>query len=76
MAGCLQANAQIVSFNAGTVSLKEAFQKIEASSKYRIAYNGTKLDVSKKVELNQKNTEILDVLGQILSGTGYSYSLK
>ena len=76
MAGCLQANAQRVSFNAGTVSLKEAFQKIEASSKYKIAYNVTKLDVNKNVELNQKNTEVLDVLGQILSGTGYSYSLK
>lgn len=76
LAGCLQAHAQRVSFNAGRVSLKEAFQKIEASSKYKIAYNGTKLDVNKKVILNQKNTEVLDVLNQILSGTGYSYTLK
>lgn len=76
LAGCLQVHAQRVSFNAGRVSLKEAFQKIEASSKYKIAYNGTKLDVNKKVILNQKNTEVLDVLNQILSGTGYSYTLK
>lgn len=54
IAGCLQVNAQKVSFNEGTVSLKEAFQKIEASSKYKIAYNGTQLDVSKRVQLNQK----------------------
>lgn len=51
IAGCLQINAQKVSFNEGTVSLKEAFQKIEASSKYKIAYNGTQLDVNKKSSL-------------------------
>lgn len=76
IAGCLQINAQKVSFNEGTVSLKEAFQKIEASSKYKIAYNGTQLDVNKRVELNQKNVEVLDVLSQVLSGTGYTYSVK
>ena len=76
IAGCLQINAQKVSFNEGTVSLKEAFQKIEASSKYKIAYNGTQLDVSKRVQLNQKNVEVLDVLSQILADTGYTYSIK
>ena len=76
IAGCLQINAQKVSFNEGTVSLKEAFQKIEASSKYKIAYNGTQLDVNKKVELNQNNVEVLDVLSQVLAGTGYTYSVK
>ena len=70
IAGCLQINAQKVSFSEGTVSLKEAFQKIEASSKYKIAYNGTQLDVNKKVVLNQKNVEVLDVLSQVLAGTG------
>lgn len=76
IAGCLQINAQKVSFSEGTVSLKEAFQKIEASSKYKIAYNGTQLDVNKKVVLNQKNAEVLDVLSQVLAGTGYTYSVK
>ena len=76
IAGCLQINAQKVSFSEGTVSLKEAFQKIEASSKYKIAYNGTQLDVNKKVVLNQKNVEVLDVLSQVLAGTGYTYSVK
>ena len=76
IAGYLQINAQKVSFNEGTVSLKEAFQKIEASSKYKIAYNGTQLDVSKRVQLNQKNVEVLDVLKQILADTGYTYSIK
>lgn len=62
MAGCLQVHAQKVSFHEGSVSLKEAFRKIEASSAYKIAYNGTQLDVSKKVELNQKDKEVLNGL--------------
>ena len=41
MAGCLEAQAQKVSFNAGSVTLKVAFQKIEAVSAYKIAYNGS-----------------------------------
>lgn len=74
--GCLQLNAQKVSFNDGVVSLREAFQKIEAASKYKIAYNGTQLDVSRQVELNQQDTEVLDVLNQVLAETGYTYSVK
>lgn len=76
VAGCLQLNAQKVSFNDGVVSLKEAFQKIEAASKYKIAYNGTQLDVNQQVELNQQDTEVLDVLSQVLAETGYTYSVK
>ena len=76
MAGCLEAQAQKVSFNAGSVTLKVAFQKIEAVSAYKIAYNGSQLDVNRKVMLNQQNKEVLDVLTQILSGTGFTYSVK
>ena len=76
MAGCLEAQAQKVSFNAGSVTLKVAFQKIEAVSAYKIAYNGSQLDVNRKVVLNQQNKEVLDVLTQILSGTGFTYSVK
>lgn len=76
VAGSLQLNAQKVSFNDGVVSLREAFQKIEAASKYTIAYNGTQLDVSQQVELNQQDTEVLDVLNQVLAETGYTYSVK
>lgn len=34
------------------------------------------MDVSKRVQLNQKNVEVLDVLKQILADTGYTYSIK
>lgn len=54
LAGSLSVNAQKVTFNGERVSLKQAFQKIESVSKYKIAYNATQLDVNKIVTLNQK----------------------
>lgn len=62
-----------VTFRDGTVSLKQAFEKIEASSKYKIAYNDSHLNVSRKVSLNQKETEVLEILATILKDTGYTY---
>ena len=51
LAGSLSVNAQKVTFNGERVSLKQAFQKIESVSKYKIAYNATQLDVNKIVTL-------------------------
>ena len=73
MAGCLQLSAQKVTFKEGTVSLKQAFEKIESVSKYKIAYNDTQLDVSKKVLLDQTDKEVLQVLSDLLKGSGYTY---
>ena len=73
LAGSLQVHAQKVTFRDGTVSLKQAFEKIEASSKYKIAYNDSHLNVSRKVSLNQKETEVLEILATILKDTGYTY---
>ena len=47
LAGSLQVHAQKVTFRDGTVSLKQAFEKIEASSMYKIAYNDSHLNVSR-----------------------------
>lgn len=69
LAGSISVNAQKVSFNGEQVSLKQAFQKIESVSKYKIAYNATQLDVNKIVILNQKNVDVLKVLDAILVGT-------
>lgn len=73
VAGCIQVNAQKVTFKEDGISLKQAFEKIEASSRYKIAYNDSQLDVSKTVSLNQENKEVLQVLKELLAGTGYTY---
>lgn len=75
LAGNISVNAQKITFNGEQVSLKQAFEKIESVSKYKIAYNATLLDVNKTVTINKKNTDVLQVLNIILSGTGCTYRI-
>ena len=67
--------AQKVSFNGGQPTLKQVFEKIEQVSKYKVAYNGTGLDVSKKVTLTP-NVDVLDALTEALKGTNCTYTVK
>lgn len=76
LAGNLAVNAQKVTFNGKQVSLKQAFEQIESVSKYKIAYNTAQLDVNRKVTLNQKDTDVLQVLDQLLAGTGCTYKVN
>lgn len=76
LAGSLAVNAQKVTFHGEQVSLKQAFEKIEAVSKYKIAYNTSQLDVSKQVVLNQKDKDVLQVLTELLEGTGCTYQVN
>ena len=76
LAGSLAVNAQKVTFHGEQVSLKQAFEKIEAVSKYKIAYNTSQLDVSKQVVLNQKDKDVLQVVTELLEGTGCTYQVN
>ena len=76
LAGSLSVNAQKVSFNAERLSLKQAFEKIESVSKYKIAYNTSQLDVNKQVVLNQKNQDVLQILSDLLKGTNCVYQVN
>lgn len=76
LAGNLAVNAQKVTFNGEQVSLKQAFEQIESVSKYKIAYNTAQLDVNRKVTLNQKDTDVLQGLDQLLAGTGCTYKVN
>ena len=69
LAGSLSVNAQKVSFNGERLSLKQAFEKIESVSKYKIAYNTSQLDVNKQVVLNQSKR----LRDSILSPIFHSY---
>lgn len=75
-AGSVSVGAQNVSFNNERLTLKQAFEKIEAVSKYKIAYNASQLDVNKQVVLNQKNKSIPQVVEELLSGSGYTCEVK
>ena len=75
-AGSLSVGAQNVSFNNERLTLKQAFEKIESVSNYKIAYNASQLNVNKQVVLNQKNKSVTQVIADLLSGTGYTYEVK
>lgn len=76
LAGTLQLNAQKVTFRSETLSLEKALEKIESVSKYKIAYNESKIDVSRKVTLNYVNKDVLEIVSELLRGTGFAYKLK
>ena len=73
LVGPLSLSAQKVTFNGERLSLKQAFERIESVSKYKIAYNTQQLDVSRQIVLNQKQKDVLQVLDDLLKGTGCSY---
>ncbi|MGM9811483.1 MAG: SusC/RagA family TonB-linked outer membrane protein [Muribaculaceae bacterium] len=68
-------SAQKVSFGSEHPTLKQVFDKIEQVSKYKVAYNGTELDVSKKVTLS-KDADVLEAVRQALKDTNCTYTIK
>ncbi|MEO3194843.1 STN domain-containing protein, partial [Parabacteroides distasonis] len=75
MVRSLPIDAQKVTFHDGFISLKQAFEKLESVSTYKIAYNDSQLDVSRKVLMDQKEMEVLLALSQLLKNTGYTYKV-
>ena len=75
MVRSLPIDAQKVTFHDGFISLKQAFEKLESVSTYKIAYNDSQLDVSRKVLMDQKEMEVLLALSQLqlLKNTGTIY---
>lgn len=76
LAGNLSLQAQNLSFNNEYLTLKKAFEKIESVSNYKVAYNASKLNVNKKVLLNQKNKSVPEVMEELLKGTDYTFEIK
>lgn len=72
----LPAHAQRVSFQGERMTLKKALERLEQVSKYKFEYNASQLDVSHTVVLDQKNTEVLQIVGQLLRGTGFTYTVR
>lgn len=58
------------------ITTKQAFEQIEAQSKYTIAYNVSKFNAERKVSVNLKNKPLKDVLAAILKGSGFTYKVN
>ncbi|MDD6472388.1 MAG: SusC/RagA family TonB-linked outer membrane protein, partial [Bacteroidales bacterium] len=76
LVGNLTVQAQNVSFNNERLTLKQAFEKLESVSKYKIAYNPSQINVTRQVVLNQKNKTVQQVIEDLLKGTSYTYEVK
>lgn len=71
----LPVSAQQVSFNTGKTRLKQVFDRIEQSTKYKFEYNSM-FNVNRTVYLKQKKADALSIVSDVLKGTGYTYSLR
>ncbi|MGI6816428.1 STN domain-containing protein, partial [Bacteroides sp. KG122] len=58
------------------ITLQEAFRQIEEQTNYLIAFNESKLEKTKRVELNINAEPLYKALTAILAGTGFSYKIK
>lgn len=58
------------------ITVKKAFEQIEAQSKFTIAYNITKFDAERKITVNLKNKPLKEVLATILKGSGFTYKVN
>ena len=76
LAGQMAVFAQTVSFGSNRVTLKSAFEKIEQSSKYKVAYNSSQLDANRTVTLTKKSDDVFGMLNQLLKGTNCTYELE
>ena len=76
MMGNVALQAQNVSFNGEKLSLKQAFEKLESVSDYKIAYNASQIDVTRSITLKKKNVNVLKVLDELLKGTNCTYSVN
>lgn len=76
LASQMTISAQNVSFSTNKVTLKQAFEKIEKASKYKIAYNSSQLNANRSVTLSKKSDDVFGMLTQLLKETNCTYELE
>lgn len=58
------------------ITLKQAFEQLEAQSNYTIAYSNAKLDIQKKITIDVKKVTIQKALELILKNTGLTFKIN
>lgn len=66
---------QRVDINISSGSIIDIFNQIENQSEYKIFYKIDALDLSRKYDMNAKETYVSDVLEKLLNGTNVSYEV-
>jgi len=76
MSVSLLAKDQRITITGKDITIEQAFEQIEAQTKFSIAYNQTKFDVNQKLTATIKNMEIEEALTIILKNTGFTYKIN
>ena len=69
------ANAQFVSLQMKQAEMPKVFKAIEKQSPYRFLYNYDLPALQKKVDVNANGESVVDLLDNILSGSGLNYKI-
>lgn len=72
----LMAQENKVSVVGRNITIKQAFEQIEAQSNYTIAYNQTKFDAERKISPTIKNASLKDAINAILRDSGFTYKIN
>ena len=70
-----QGQSAKVNLKMTNVSIKQVLSSIEDQTNYFFIYNGSLVDVERKVNVNVNNQNIDDVLAEILAGTTIKYEI-
>lgn len=70
------AQAVKISISEQNITIKQAFEQIEAQSNYTVAYNIAQFNVQKKITVNVKNVNLKEALTFIFKDTGFTYKIN
>jgi TonB-linked SusC/RagA family outer membrane protein len=67
--------AQKITYQKKNVSLKEVFKEITRQTGYDLFYSNTKLNDSRKLNVNYKNADLKEVLNDLIGTDPFSYTI-
>lgn len=67
--------SKMITIQRNQISVSQALQEVEKQSKMSIAYNSSKLEKSKTIDLDLNRVPIEQALSKILANTGFSYQI-
>jgi TonB-dependent starch-binding outer membrane protein SusC len=68
--------AQRLTLPKQDISLKELFNQINKQTSYTVAWSATQVNADQQVQVDFKNTPLLEVLDQTLKNTNLTYSIE
>lgn len=72
----LNAQNTEITIQKSNITIKQAFEQIEAQSEYTVAYSKAKFDIQRKLTIDLRKATLKEALGEILKNTGFTYKLN